>query len=359
METPRQLKEVKDLQILLAALDSIDEAVIVINSDHKVLFYNKPAEHIFQYSKNEVIGNDISTIMSPSCAKDHKAAVKRYLELSHDIKESKHTEVVAVRKDGSPFPADISFFVTKANGEYIFTAIVKDLTVPREMEERINLYEDLAGLGRIVAEIIHELKSPLIAIGGFARQLRDHLKDEKDRYKVDIIIEEVQRLENMIKELREYHLPKQEHSFLFNLNDLMIDVVELFRERFLKNAVRFLYQIPLDPLYIHGRREKLKQVFINIIQNALEATPEGGSVSLVMERANGKVAIMVEDSGCGMETWQIQKAFKPFYTTKPKGTGLGLSLSKQILEEHKGTIEITSEKGRGSKVLVLLPLASA
>jgi len=146
-------------------------------------------------------------IMSPTCSRDHHQAVARYIKTGVPRRIGHHTEIMAVRKNGEPFPRTYPFQFSRADGMLYFTAIVRDLTETKALQERINRAERLAELGRVVAEISHEIKNPLMMIGGFARQLAKENKDERSATKLNIIVNEVQRLEGLLREMRDFYPP--------------------------------------------------------------------------------------------------------------------------------------------------------
>lgn len=354
---PAFLKEENALKILLGVLDSIHDAIVTIDSSHKVLFYNKRAEEIFGYTREEVIGNDLSTIMSHNCARDHRSAVKRYLETGVSKLMNQHSEIIAVRKGNIPFPASITFYITKVEDETYFTAVIKDLSEAKDMEERLSACEAMAGLGRMLAEVTHELRNPLMSIGGFARQLRKYVTDEVGEKKLQIILKEVERLEGLIRDLKEYHLAKEPPKADVDLVPLLREVVELFSPALKEIRATIDLRLLDEALVVFGNKDRLKQVFINVIQNALDAVDEGGLVQVIAQKEGEKAIVEVIDNGIGLTEEEVAKVFEPFYTTKPKGTGLGLCISKKIIEEHHGdSIEVRSEKGKGTTVRIGLPL---
>lgn len=357
MNYPAQLTKENVLNIILGVLDSINDAIVTIDSSHKVILFNQKAEQIFGYSKEEVVGKDLTTIMSHNCARDHRAAVKRYLNTGIPKLIGLHSEIVATRKGNIPFPASITFYVSKLDGETYFSAIIKDLTEIKDMEERLTVCQNLAGLGRMVAEVTHELKNPLMIIGGFARQLKKYIRDESGEKKLEIILKEIERLEVLIRDLKEYHMVKIQSKSQVDINPLIQEVTELFSQTARELNISLRLNLSEGGLRISGNRERLKQVFINLIQNAIDAVNEGGIVQISSRKEGEKALVEIEDNGCGMTEDDMAKIFEPFYTTKPKGTGLGLCVTRKIIEEHEGSdISVESEKGKGTRFRISFPL---
>jgi PAS domain S-box-containing protein len=350
--------EHRDLTILQGAVDNANEAFVTIGEDHRVLVFNKAAEKIFGYGRDEVIGHDLDVIMSPDCARDHKAAVERYCRTKVPRRIGHETEITATRKNGETFPASISFSVSKLNNRLYFTGIVRDLTETKALREQVSRSERLAALGQFVAEITHEIKNPLMMIGGFAGQLNRSTEDPKSLDKLGIIIQEVRRMERLLEDLRMFYHHRLPHKERFDLNRLLEDTYKLLKEDCLQKDVHLKLERADGPQPVEGDPERLKQVFLNLAKNALEATEPGGRITLRSTVRGDEAEITVSDDGCGVSADRREKIFKPFFTTKKQGTGLGLGISKSIVEAHEGsTFTFESAEGKGTTVTVTMPLA--
>jgi PAS domain S-box-containing protein len=352
--------DIKELGVLKGAVENTNEAFVTIDRNQEVLFFNKAAEKIFGYSRDEVLGRDLSVIMSPKCSRDHHRAVARYIETGVPRRIGHHTEIMAVRKSGETFPADISFSISRADGMLYFTAIVRDLTETKALQERINRSERLAALGQVVAEISHEIKNPLMMIGGFARQLAKESRDEKNLTKLNLIVSEVQRLESLLKEMRDFYLPRPLELKDVDINALLKQVHDLIKEDCKKRSIRLEFKTDREEIFVEADRARLEQVLLNLAKNALEAMEQGGKISFASGLKQGVVEISISDEGVGISEEEKGKVFSPFYTTKKQGTGLGLSICKRIIEDHPGTsLSFMSEKGRGTTFIIMMPVSRA
>jgi two-component system sensor kinase FixL len=330
--------ENRELAILRGAVENTNEAFITIDINHKVVFFNSAAEKIFGYSRDEVVGHDLDVIMSPSCSKNHHHAVERYAKTKMPRLIGHSTEMVAIRKNGETFPADISFSVSEVENKIYFTGIVRDLTATKILQEQMARSERLAALGQVVAEITHEIKNPLMMIGGFARQVIQHTSDEKNLTKLNIITDEVLRLENLLEELREFYLPRISK----------------------RNNIHTHTELDRKTPIVKGDRSKLKQVFLNLVKNSIEAIEDGGNITVTSRVKLDLVEITIADDGNGIPEEAREKIFSPFFTTKSHGTGLGLSISKRIIEEHEGSsFALKSEEGKGTVFKVTMPAHGA
>jgi len=267
-------------------------------------------------------------------------------------------ELIATRKNGETFPALISFSVNEVDGKSFFTGIVRDMTETKVLEERINKSERLAALGQIVAEINHEIKNPLTLIGGFANHLIKTTKNKKSISELKIITEEIQRLESFVGNLNEYYLPRNVIIEFIDINALLDEVYTLAKNQSIKRNIQLEMNTSNFPLLVEGDREKLKQVFLNLIKNGIEALNDGGTLSINSSLVKDIVEIIISDNGPGIPKDDQGKIFTPFFTSKRDGTGLGLSVSKRIIEDHKdSSFTLTSQEGKGTAFKIALPYA--
>jgi signal transduction histidine kinase len=269
----------------------------------------------------------------------------------------KHVRLTAQRRDGSEFPMSISFSVAEIGGNLYFTGIIRDITESQELEDRVLHAERLAAVGNTVTHIVHEIKNPLLIIGGFARQL---LKvpglDDKARQKLTIMAEEVSNLEKMVAEMRDFvRRPPADKQRGF-LSVPLSQALTLFQDTFSENriTVNRVEETPLPPLVLDPKQ--ILQVFINLFKNALEAMPRGGELTITTRVRNGQAEIVVADTGDGMPPEVVANIFRPYFTTKDKGSGLGLAICQSLIQEHGGAISVDSAPGRGSAFTIRLPL---
>ena len=355
---PHSGRENQQLLILEHAVDSTNEAFVTIDEFHRVLIFNKAAENMFGYSRDEVLGRDLDLIMTPACSRNHKEAVSRYVETRASRRIGHDTEILVSRKDGARFPAAISFSVTEVGGKLFFTALLRDLTETKALQEKIVRSERLAALGQFVAEVAHEIKNPLFTIGGFAEQLKRALHDEKSRKKAEIIAGEVERLEKLLSGLREYYTSKPLEMAPVSLRRIVEENHALMKDELEQKGIRIRMNLGDLDLIVNADSGKLKQAIFNLFKNAAEAMEEtGGELGVELKADKGRAILAVSDTGPGISTENLEKLFSPFFTTKKTGTGLGLCLSKRIIEEFlDGSLTVKSTAGEGSTFTISLPL---
>ncbi|KPK00191.1 MAG: ATP-binding protein [Desulfobacterales bacterium SG8_35] len=229
----------------------------------------------------------------------------------------------------------------------------------RRLEEKLHHAERLASLGEMVASVSHEIKNPLGIVRSTAEILNKRLKDQApaSKHLAEIIITETSRLDDIVREFLDFARPQVPQFTRENINDLLLKVEEFMQTEFTKN--RISVENDLDPGLrpMHIDQNLLYRAFLNLFINAVQAMPDGGtlsiSTSLSTEEKN-KVVIMIKDTGVGIAEEKQAMIFTPFYTDKNRGTGLGLAIAKNIIDEHNGTIAVASETGKGATFIITL-----
>ncbi len=353
-----QLQELRQKQeINTGIINSATDAIITINEDHVILGYNQGAEQILGYSRAEALGQDLKIIIPPPYKEVHREYVRRYVATREARVIGKHVRLNAQRRDGSEFPMSISFSVAEIRGNLYFTGIIRDITEYKEMEDRLIQSERLAAVGNTVTHIAHEIKNPLLIIGGFARQL---LKvpglDDKSRQKLNIIAEEVGHLEEMVAEMRDFVHRPEARKRPGSLETLINEVLELFQDTLAGQNIRERRAQDGPLPEISFDYHQLRRVLINLVKNAMEAMPRGGEIVVASRVRDSKVEISVTDTGEGMDPEVAANIFQPYFTTKEKGTGLGLAICQSIMQEHGGAVLVESSPGKGSTFTLQFPL---
>jgi signal transduction histidine kinase len=251
----------------------------------------------------------------------------------------------------------ISFSVVEIHGSLYFTAIMRDITEYTAMENRVLQSERLAAVGNTVAHIAHEIKNPLLIIGGFARQLlRVPEFDEASRHKLSTIAEEVVHLEDMVAAMRDFVRRPPAQKRQGELAAAIAQALEQFQDSFREHniQVRQVVETPLPAVSFDPKQ--LHQVLSNVLKNAQEAMPHGGEITIASRVRGDTVEISITDTGVGMPPEVAGNIFQPYFTTKETGTGLGLAICQSIMQEHGGCIFTDSAPGRGSTFTIQLPL---
>ena len=197
-------------------------------------------------------------------------------------------------------------------------------------------------------------------IGGFARQLIQKTKDDQTLSKLKIIADEVQRLEELLNELRGYYISRALKVEEVDITVLLNEIYGLVKRDCERKGIEIDFKKEGIPLSVKGDKDKLKQIFLNLAKNAIEAMEQGGKLVIKNRLVGDHVEISISDNGCGIPEENREKIFSPFFTTKRQGTGLGLNISKKIIEDHEGgSITLESEERKGTTFKVTLPNVGA
>jgi len=238
------------------------------------------------------------------------------------------------------------------------TLLLQDVSQIKELEQEVRRNERLAALGKMAAGLAHELRNPLSSIKGLTLLLRSKVGgDDEGRKTAGILIQEVERLNRSIGELLDYARPHTLQLEKIEISEIVRESLMLVKTDVDGAGVSVTTSLE-KPLYTLGDGDKLKQVFLNLLLNsiqALEAKQGDKTLHLRLYGEGERSICSIEDSGVGVESGNGTRVFDPYFTTKAEGTGLGLTMSAKIIEEHKGSIEFQSSLGHGTVVTVSLP----
>jgi PAS domain S-box-containing protein len=351
----RQMDEL-ERNLVQASMDGI----IVNDMLGNVLIFNDGAGKILGYTPEEVIGKIKVYQFYPN-------------RIAHEIKQLiydpdlggvgilENYETQARHKDGSLVPIWLSARLLHEDAREIgIVGYFRDLRERRRLEMELLRNERLATLGKMVAHISHEIKNPLITIGGFAAQL-GRLPDlpENARRRLNLIHQEVQRLEKFLMDMSTFTRGAPPQKTLGDLSVLIREVAELMDSGFKERDVVFHFHARgfIPPFAFDAGQ--IRQVLINLFKNAMEAMDEGGDLTVSAEVRDSYLVLKISDTGHGIPPEQLQNLFTPFFTTKPGGTGLGLVICRGLITQHQGEISIESEVDRGTTCTIRLPMVEA
>lgn len=221
----------------------------------------------------------------------------------------------------------------------------------------------LAIAGQLAAGAAHEIRNPLTVIRSTVQHLTKRLAEASQRDQMNNLLSEVDRIDAIVQGMLSFARPGLEREEMFAVGDELTAVLDLLAAQARKARVELIAPPSYPELNVHGDRAKIRQVFLNLAMNALQAMPEGGSLSVSLQSRNDgqgeRAVVRFEDTGTGIAAEDIENIFDPFYTTRREGTGLGLSISYGIVNQHGGAIMVESEPGEGTVFTVELPVADA
>lgn len=218
----------------------------------------------------------------------------------------------------------------------------------------LNKSDTLAAIGQLAAGVAHEVRNPLTVIKGFI-QLFEINKEDQEKY-FNLMLSEIERIEAILQEFLSIAKTDEINTEKKNIYQIFKNVVSLMNTKAIMTNIQVELFTDTKDIIIECSENQLKQVFINILQNSIEAMPDGGRISIhIKEIGKDGIIISVIDKGIGIPEERIKRLGEPFYSTKEKGTGIGLMLSYKIIESHQGNISIMSEVGVGTTVTIYLP----
>ncbi len=234
-------------------------------------------------------------------------------------------------------------------------AEVRRLTAELERKNRELARKDrLADLGRMAAHIAHELRNSLVPVALYLSLLDRRIEDEASREILRKVIEAVQAAEATVTDLLQFAADREPQSVLFPLLGLVEEVLAGLELQIQAQQIKTVMEVS-QSLFVWADRELMRRVLLNLVLNALDAMPHGGTLTIKAHAEDGDLWLTVSDSGSGLDEEHLQRIFEPFYTTKPNGTGLGLAIVERLTELHGGHVQASNNPEGGAQFLVVLP----
>jgi two-component system sensor kinase FixL len=362
-------------QELNALLDAAVDGIILINHIGLIQVFNRSAERLFGFESSEVIGRNVSMLMTANDQGAHDSYLTRYAatRVPHII--GKGREINAQRKDGSVFPAFLSVGVVAGTEPPRFVGFVQDITNRRQSEqdglrlqERLMHVSRLATIGEMASGIAHELNQPLAAIATYAHACDRLLglpepEIEEIQTALREIAEQAVRAGDIIRRLRSLARAENLQHGPADVNAVIAELTDLIQSDAKAHGVAYRAELAPDLPQVMLDRAQIQQVVLNLVRNALEslalAQLDAREVVVRTRRTPaGEIEIAVCDNGPGVDSQIADRMFDPFCTTKPDGTGLGLAISRTIVRAHGGSLEHLSQAAAGACFAIRLPLGA-
>ena len=342
--------------------DSAADGLFILGVDGdragKILQANRAAAEMHGYPVEEMLSMNINELNCPDSALGFPSRMQRILNGQWVRAELNHK-----RKDGTIFPVEIGAGLFEVGGRKYILAIDREITERKRAEEALQRAEQIRTSAELATGMAHEIKNPLAGIKlSIEMLLEEEQLSDDNKTVIRKVIDEIKRIEQLMKGLLNFARPPKPHLANTDVQEVLEAVAGLvphdrpsLREgagsvHLVKVFEQRLPAILADPM-------QLKQVFMNLLLNAVDAMPGGGTITVKtsLDPISGDILIDISDTGAGIDASVLPEIFKPFYTTKPKGTGLGLAISKRLIEEHGGTIHFENNKERGATVRISLP----
>ena len=339
---------------LQGVVDQLEDGVIFLNSERHILFFNRAAETVVGLPLERTVGLPIHEVLDPT----HPLLpfVDQVLVGSAGIRNA----TVVLPHDGRDKEFLVSaFHMEDAHRVMGVAVLLKDLESVKTVQSLVSYSAKLAALGRLTSGVAHEVKNPLNAMMIHVELLKERLEDSGVDVKqsLEVIGSEIRRLDRVVQGFLKFMRPQELTLKPVDLNAMLQSVCALLEAESLSHRVRFVLELDAALPAVSADEELLRQAFINIVQNAVQAMPSGGAVRIrTRPEEVDWVRVTVTDQGVGIAPEDVDKIFKLYYTSKVGGSGIGLSVVYRIVQLHDGTIEAKSEPGRGTAMVVRLPL---
>lgn len=348
-QTEEDLRATKEM--LESFISNTSDAIEVIDLDGHVLQINNAFEKIYGWTCEEIIGEKLPLI--PEERVDELYDIVNQLLSGKEITDY---ETIRLHKDGTVLQVSLTISPIKdADGVTIAIAgISRDITERKKTEELLRKSDRLAVVGQLAAGLAHEIRNPLTSLKGFLQLMYEKGPNQQRYY--DIMSSELNRINFIVSEFLIIAKPQVIEFNMKSLKQIIQTVIQLIEPEATMNNVQISVQMPKkDPIMICCSEFQIKQVFINLLKNAIEAMPNGGEIQMEIRHDEHEVHIRIVDNGHGIPQERLAFLGEPFYTTKEKGTGLGLMMCYKIIETHQGTIQIESQINAGTEVNMTLP----
>ena len=335
------------------------DALVSIDRRGCVVLFNASAERIFGYAAEEIVGRKVNLLMAESYASEHDAYIARYEKTGEARAIGRIRTVTARRKSGELFPIELSVTEIGSDEEVHYAAFIRDISEKVKMHAQLVESERLAAIGTMAAKFGHELGNPLNGMSLTVQLLEQRLArpsaatESQVASTVSRLKSEIARL-NLL--LRDFRALSRREKFVFRqatVQGLVTEALELELPRFQESGieVRCDFQAGLPDIAVDV--DKMKQVILNLVNNAVDAMPEGGKLVLKATTSGDAVVLEISDTGNGIPP--DVDIFESFFTTKPHGTGIGLTVVREIVREHGGMVNYRSEPGNGTSFFITLP----
>lgn len=338
----------QSLQYLSEAMNSL----IIRTTTQGIFKYVSPnSAYIFGYESSEMVGQKLTSYL-------HEKDKDRILQLFHHDSHLWENEKILTlrlrRSDGVYKWSELRIYLLKDVENNVSEVLYIIKEKPLASEESLLQSDKLAVIGQLAAGIAHEIRNPLTSLKGFIQLMKsDPVKN--DHY-LEIMEHEIDRIDSISNELLIFSSPNHSKFKKHDLQEILLSCLTLMEGQAYQKQISIVYKKLIKPIYVYCDGQKLKQVLINLIKNAVESMEEPGNITVTISNHGDEVILAITDEGCGIPEDLLDKLGQPFFTTKNSGNGLGLMMCYKIINEHHGKIKVESKLGFGTTFKIFLPL---
>ena len=338
-----------------SVMAGLEDGLLLFTRDARAVMISPAAEKFLRAPAGHLLGRRVTEIFPPG------HPLRDALRIESDELSEIAAETELETSEG-PRRVSVSVQAIQEDGERMGALVtLRDLDSLESINTQLQVSERLAALGRITAGVAHEVKNPLNSMRLWLENLKESLPAEPDsasQQAVQVLDKEIDRLDAVVKRFLDFTRPMDIRLEATQLAHLLKEVLEIAQPQLQKSNIQLAQLLPIDVPEVYVDRALLKQAVLNLVLNAAEAMPNGGQMRLVLSRRGEMAEITVGDTGKGIPLEHRQRIFQLFFTTRPGGSGIGLASAFRIIQLHNGSIDFTSEVGRGTTFRIELPLAA-
>ena len=357
IEAQRQNQVLDELRRFQAVvLESLGAGILVTDAAHaRIYMANRSLAEWFRTEPEHMVGRPVAQFLP-----DHfTQRMREFFE--HPERSLPVLRIYLPQPDGGPRLLQIarrSLQIPIETGTVAgFLYVMEDITHQYQLEQQLIQAEKLSSMGLLAAGIAHEINTPLTGIMSYSDLLAQRMRDERDRRLILRMQSQVQQIKQIVQTFLDMAQPRRQTARVLDLRQVVQQGIRLLRPILKDAPVRVELDLDRQPVHVWGHEAQIHQVLTNLVVNARDAMPEGGTITICVRCENGHAILEVRDTGVGMDTDVQQRIFDPFFTTKAHqgGTGLGLTITYHIVRQHGGTIEVESTPGQGSCFRIRMP----
>ena len=338
-----------------SVMAGLEDGLLLFTRDGRAVMISPAAEKFLGAPAGQFLGRRVSEIFPLG------DPLRDVLHIESDQLSETAAEMDLETSEG-PKRVSVSVQAIQEDGERMGALVtLRDLDSLESINTQLQVSERLAAVGRITAGVAHEVKNPLNSMRLWLENLKESLPPDRDsasQQAVQVLDKEIDRLDAVVKRFLDFTRPMEVRLEATQLAELLNEVLEIAQPQLEKSGIQVARLLPIDVPEVYADRGLLKQAVLNLVLNGAEAMPSGGQLRVMLSRRGEMAEISVGDTGKGIAPEHRQKIFQLFFTTRPGGSGIGLASTFRIVQLHNGSIDFTSEVGRGTTFRIELPLAA-
>ena len=326
----------RERKFLADLIETFSEGIIISNAAGEIILSNKQVEHIFKLAESDLAGKGESLLLAQSSVPYHHWP-PNFLNMEAEIGNKNYL---------------ISRFTIADDdvaGKYCFVTVINDITQLQQQRDKLQRMATLSAVGELAAGAAHEIRNPLTTVKGFLQLFKEKWPDHNFSGLCELAYEELERINSIVGIMLQVSRPEMGERKEFNLNEIIGDVWELYTYSGSNKGIIYTKELQEIPCII-GIDKQIKQVLLNLLQNAERACTKGDTISIQTCADDKYVYLNINDTGRGIKPEDLEKVLHPFFTTDPAGTGMGLAICNRIVLDHNGVIRVTSELGVGTNI---------